>query len=121
MQLYSQQVFYADIFQLRDDLISFLARQIFVFEFSKLVISTEAADPDQGECSNTGDTNSQGQDSRANKIIVDCCHGVITSQSLFYCQAQLQLQLQLKLSLALIPFDPATHPPGNRRKSLTTS
>ena len=56
----------------------------FVFECSMLVISTEAADPDQGECSNTGDTNSQGQDSRANKIIVDCCHGVITSQSLFY-------------------------------------
>ena len=42
------------------------------------VISTEAADPDQGECSNIGDTNSQGQDSRANKIIVDRCHSVIT-------------------------------------------
>ena len=46
-----------------------------------LSLCVVVADPDQGECSNTGDTNSLGQDSRANKIIVDCCHGVITSHS----------------------------------------
>ena len=35
---------------------------------AKFVIYTQAADPDQGECSNTSDANSLGQDSRANKI-----------------------------------------------------
>ena len=32
------------------------------------------------------------------------------------CQAQLQLSAQLKAELALVPIDPATHPPAGKVK-----
>ena len=78
-------------------------------------ISTQAADHDQGEYSNTGDTNSPGQDSRANKILVNCCQGVITSQSLFYLSLVVFLKLGKNLRRNLISFK-INSPTGARKK-----